>query len=56
MGEFKTPDNDIIPIAVDDIYCIIKFDNKHKNIDYIIFNKYDGETDTVRIKLPLFTL
>lgn len=56
MGEFKTPDNDIIPIAVDDIYCIIKFDNKHKNIDYIIFNKYDGETETVRIKLPLFTL
>lgn len=56
MGEFKTPDNDIIPIAVDDIYCIIKFDNKHKNIDYIIFNKYNGITDTVRIKLPLFTL
>ena len=57
MGEFKTPDNDIIPIAVDDIYCIIKFDNKHKNIDYIIFNKYDdNENDTVIIKLPLFTL
>lgn len=56
MGEFKTPDNDIIPIAVDDIFCIIKFDNKHKNIDYIIFNKYDCETNTVRIKLPLFTL
>lgn len=55
MGEFKTPDNDIIPIAVDDIFCIIKFDNKHKNIDYIIFNKYD-ENDTVIIKLPLFTL
>lgn len=57
IGEFKTPDNDIIPIAVDDIYCIIKFDNKHKNIDYIIFNKYDDdENDTVIIKLPLFTL
>ena len=57
MGEFKTPDNDIIPIAVDDIFCIIKFDNKHKNIDYIIFNKYDdNENDTVIIKLPLFTL
>ena len=57
MGEFKTPDNDIIPIAVDDIFCIIKFDNKHKNIDYIIFNKYDDdENDTVIIKLPLFTL
>lgn len=57
MGEFKTPDNDIIPIAVDDIYCIIKFDNTYKNIDYIIFNKYDDdENDTVIIKLPLFTL
>ena len=57
MGEFKTPDNDIIPIAVDNIYCIIKFDNTHKNIDYIIFNKYDDdENDTVIIKLPLFTL
>ena len=57
MGEFKTPDNDVIPVAVDDIFCIIKFDNKHKNIDYIIFNKYDDdENDTVIIKLPLFTL
>lgn len=57
IGEFKTPDNDIIPIAVDDIFCIIKFDNTHKNIDYIIFNKYDDdENDTVIIKLPLFTL
>ena len=54
-GEFKTPDNDIIPIAVDDIYCIIKFDTKYKNIDYIIFNKCN-EINWVTIKLPLFTL
>lgn len=54
---FKTPDNDELQYSEKEIYCVIKYNETHKIINYIIFNDHtQEEKNWINIKLPLFTL